>query len=119
MANAQMTITNERNGQTLATTAEEARGLWGSFMGLMFKARIPDQYGLVFRPAKGIHTCFMRFPIDLIYFDKQERVTKVKPAVKPWRFDFTMAAGVIEMNPGSADAADLKPGDQLFFHTST
>ena len=115
MADAPATITNERNGMTLATSAEDAKGMWGSFKGLMMKAEIPDQYGLVFRPAMGIHTCFMRFPIDLIYFDKQNRVTKVKPAVKPWRVDLTMAAGVIEMNPGSAAAADLQPGDQLTF----
>ncbi len=115
MADGQASITNTRNGKTLATSAEDAKGMWGSFKGLMMKSSIPERYGLVFRPAMGIHTCFMRFPIDLIYFDKENRVTKVKPAVKPWRVDLTMAAGVIEMNPGSAAAADLQPGDTLLF----
>jgi uncharacterized membrane protein (UPF0127 family) len=119
MADTPTTILNTRNGKTLATSAQDAKGMWGSFKGLMMKSAIPDQYGLIFRPARGIHTCFMRFPIDLIYFDKQNRVTKIKPALKPWRMDLTFAAGVIEMNPGSAAVAELQPGDQLDFQTLT
>lgn len=108
-------VRNERTGHVIGDRVEDAAGLWGSFKGLMFRKSIPDGYGLVFRPARGIHTNFMRFPIDLIYFDKENRVSKVRPAMKPWRWDFTNAAGVIEMNPGSAQAADLRPGDQLVF----
>jgi uncharacterized protein len=108
-------VRNERNGQIVGDDIEEAGGIWGSFKGLMGRKSIPDGYGLVFRPARGIHTNFMRFPIDLIYFDKDNRVTKVRPAMKPWRWDFTSAAAVIEMNPGSAAKADLRAGDQLRF----
>ncbi|HQY31475.1 MAG TPA: DUF192 domain-containing protein [Thermomicrobiales bacterium] len=118
MARTQQVIVNTTNGTRLAEPAEDAVGLWGSFKGLMLKPEIPDRYGLVFRPAMGIHTCFMRFPIDLIYFDKENRVTKIKAAVKPWRVDLTSAAGVIEMNPGSAEAAGLRPGDVLDFQSA-
>lgn len=108
-------VRNERTGQIVGNQIEEAAGLWGSFKGLMFRKSIPDGYGMVFRPARGIHTNFMRFPIDLIYFDKQNRVSKVRSAMKPWRWDFTNAAGVIEMNPGSAETSGIEPGDQLRF----
>lgn len=108
-------IRNGRTGSSLADEAEDAKGAWRSFMGLMFKPSIPDGYGLVFRPARGIHTNFMRFPIDLIYFDRDNRVVKVREAMRPWRWDFTNAAGVIEMNPGSAAKASLQPGDELRF----
>ena len=111
----QAIVRNERTGQVIGDDIVEAKGLWGSFKGLMFRKAIPDGYGLVFRPARGIHTNFMRFPIDLIYFDKENRVTKVRPAMKPWRWDFTNAAAVIEMNPGMAARADVKPGDLLRF----
>jgi uncharacterized membrane protein (UPF0127 family) len=115
MARPQSSITNKRNGVVLASLAEDAKGPWQAFKGLMLKSSIPERYGLVFRPAQGIQTCFMRFPIDLIYFDKQNRVKTIHPAVKPWRFDLVRAAGVIEMNPGSAAAADLQIGDELEF----
>lgn len=110
-------VRNVRTGDILASTAEEASGPVQSLMGLMFKRSIPDGYGLVFRPARGIHTNFMRFPIDLIYFDRDGMVTKVRPAMPPWRWDFTSAAGVIEMNPESAARANVQVGDLLEFET--
>jgi uncharacterized membrane protein (UPF0127 family) len=57
----------------------------------------------------------MRFPIDLVYLDKDNRVTKVREAMRPWRFDLTAAAGVIELNAGTTRAADIRPGDLLRF----
>ena len=113
-----LVIRNGRTGYLVSEHAEEAKGAWRSFMGLMFKPGIPDGYGLVFRPARGIHTNFMRFPIDLIYFDRENRVVKVREGMRPWRWDFTSAAGVVEMNPGSAARADLRPGDPLEFETT-
>jgi uncharacterized protein len=110
-------IRNGRTGDVLASKADEAAGPIQSLLGLMFKRSIPDGYGLVFRPARGIHTNFMRFPIDLVFFDRQNLVVKVRPAMVPWRWDFTRAAGVIEMNPGSASRANLQPGDPLLFET--
>jgi hypothetical protein len=35
--------------------------------------------------------------------------------MKAWRWDFTNAAGVIEMLPDSAARADVRVGDQLRF----
>jgi uncharacterized membrane protein (UPF0127 family) len=70
---------------------------------------------MLFRPARGIHTQFMRFPIDLIFLDKTNNVVKVRPAMAPWRFDFTNADAVIEMNAGAAAANDVLPGDRLLF----
>lgn len=105
----------DRTGAVVLIDVHEATGPWGNFKGLMLKASIPQGYGLVFRPAKGIHTQFMRFPIDLVFFDTTNRVTKVRDAMPPWRFDFTKAAGVIEMNPGAARAAGVREGDTLRF----
>jgi uncharacterized membrane protein (UPF0127 family) len=108
----------ERTGRVALTEVRDAGGAWGSFKGLMFRTSIPAGFGLVFRPARGIHTQFMRFPIDLVFFDKTDRVTKVREAMPPWRFDFTNAAGVIEMNPGAAREADIRVGDLLRFESA-
>jgi uncharacterized protein len=108
-------VTNQRNGTVLGDRIGEAAGVWGNFKGLMFQKSLPDGGGLVFKPARGIHTNFMRFPIDLVFFDADQRVTRVRPRMVPWRLDFTNAAGVIEMPAGSAAAHDVRPGDQLIF----
>jgi uncharacterized membrane protein (UPF0127 family) len=108
-------VVNERTRRVVGTAVREPQGFWGSFVGLMGKRDLPAGHGLLFKPARGIHTHFMRFSIDLIFLDKANRVTKVREAMAPWRFDFTSAAGVIEMNAGTARTIDIRPGDQLRF----
>jgi uncharacterized membrane protein (UPF0127 family) len=108
----------QRNGAVLGDRIGEAAGVWGNFKGLMFQKSLPPGDGLVFRPARGIHTNFMRFPIDLVFFDADQRVTRVRPRMVPWRLDFTNAAGVIELPAGAAAAGDVRPDDQLIFEPS-
>ena len=115
MAKPAYRVTNERTGTVLGTSVRQAEGAWGNFRGLMLLKSLPEGHGLLFRPARGIHTHFMRFPIDLVFLDKEDRVSKIREAMPPWRFDFTSAAGVIEMNPGAARAAGTQPGDRLRF----
>jgi uncharacterized membrane protein (UPF0127 family) len=115
MAKLPQRVINERTGQVVATHVRQADGPWQAFMGLMFVKSLPAGHGMVFRPAQGIHTQFMRFPIDLVFLDKENRVTKVRESVPPWRIDFTFAAGCVELNPGHARTHDIQPGDQLRF----
>ena len=118
MAKPPQRVQIERTQQELAASVVEAAGLWGSFMGLMFKRGIPARTGMIFRPALGIHTFFMRFDLDLVYLDKTDAVTKVRAKMVPWRLDFTKAAACIELNGGEAVAAGLKVGDRLLFVSS-
>lgn len=108
-------VVNARTGQVVATHVEEAAGAWRAFRGLMLRKHLPPGHGMIFRPARGVHTQFMRFPIDLIFLDKDNRVVKIRPSMPPWRFDFTSAAAVIEMTGGSAEQAGIRPGDELRF----
>ena len=106
-------VTNSETNLVVASQVVEAKGAWASFKGLMFRNSLPLGHGMLFRPARGIHTNFMRFPIDLIYLDKENRVTKIREAMGPWRYDLSSAAGVIEMNAGAAHASGISTGDQL------
>ncbi len=108
-------VINERSGRVVATAVRQAEGAWGTFRGLMLKKLLTEGHGLLFRPARGIHTHFMRFPIDLVFLDEAGTVTKVREAMRPWRFDFTHAAGVIELNAGAVRVSDTQPGDRLRF----
>lgn len=110
-----MQVVDERSGNIVLDRVREARGPWESFKGLMLDASLPHGHGLLFRPARGIHTHFMRFPIDLIFLDEAGAVVRVREAMRPWRFDFTFAAAVIEANAGAARAAGIAVGDRLRF----
>jgi len=119
LAKSAQRVVIERTQQELAESVTAAAGLWGSFMGLMFKAGLPARTGMIFRPALGIHTFFMRFDIDLVYLDKTDTVTKIRAKIVPWRLDFTNAAACIELNGGDAASTDLQIGDRLLFQPTT
>jgi uncharacterized membrane protein (UPF0127 family) len=107
------TVVNARTGQVVLRELREAQGPWGKFVGLMFAPSLDAAHGLLFRPAKGMHTHFMRFPIDLIYLDDAGNVESIREAMVPWRFDFRSAAAVIEVNAGVARSGDIQVGDRL------
>jgi uncharacterized membrane protein (UPF0127 family) len=59
---------------------------------------------------------FMRFPIDVVFLDRDNVVVKVVHGIKPWRM--TMGGGgkyALELPAGTAAAAGLADGDQLEF----
>jgi uncharacterized membrane protein (UPF0127 family) len=107
------TVVNARTGHVFLDDLREARGPWGKFAGLMFVRSLDVAHGLLFRPAQGVHTHFMRFPIDLIYLDNASTVQAIRESMVPWRFDFRSAAAVIEINAGVARASDIRVGDRL------
>jgi uncharacterized membrane protein (UPF0127 family) len=110
-------VVNCRNGRVFVSHLREARGHWQHFAGLMLVPSLDHGEAVLFRPARGIHTHFMRFAIDLIYLDDAHRVHAIRESMPPWRFDLRTGAAVIEANAGAARAADLQIGDQLRIET--
>ena len=110
-----MRVVNRRNDRVFLTDMRVAKGPWRQFAGLMFAPSLGEAEGLMFRPARGIHTHFMRFAIDLVYLDGAQRVCAIRSGMPPWRFDFRRAEAVIEANAGAAAAADIRVGDELRF----
>jgi uncharacterized membrane protein (UPF0127 family) len=110
-------VVNCRNGRVFLSDLREAQGHWQKFAGLMFAPSLGHGEGVLFRPARGIHTHFMRFAIDLVYLDDAHRVRAIREAMPPWRLDLRTAEAVIEAGAGAAKAADVQIGDELRFET--
>lgn len=69
---------------------------------------------MLLRPAPAIHTCFMRFPIDAVFLDRELQVVGVSPELKPWRWArWTGARAVLELGAGEADRVGVQPGERL------
>ena len=73
------------NHATLIPELLVADTFWKRGMGLMGRPELKPGQGLLLRPCGSIHTCFMRFPIDVIFLDAINRVVKVHQNVPPWR----------------------------------
>lgn len=78
------------------------------FIGLMFKKHLDDASGLLIQKCSGIHTCFMRFNIDVIYLDKDYTVIFAE-TVTPWRIGKIVkhTKHVLELPQGKKEAYQI------------
>jgi len=108
---------NQTKGIELAAEVRRAKSLWARFWGLMGRRALPDGQALLLDPCSSVHTFFMRFPIDVIFLDKDLRIVKIIPAMKPWRAALggRGARSALELNGGLAQASGLDVGDTLAF----
>jgi hypothetical protein len=82
----------------------------------MFASGFPDGAALVIDPCSSIHMFGMRFPIDVLYVDRQHRVVRLQQGIKPWRIGplFTKGARyVVELPVGTIERTGTTVGDEL------
>jgi uncharacterized membrane protein (UPF0127 family) len=60
-----------------------AETFFSKFLGFMLKKNA--NYALLFENCRSIHTFFMRFNLDILFLDKENKVIKVVRNVKPFR----------------------------------
>jgi len=82
--------------------------------GLLGRASLPADEGLLIRPAPSIHTLFMRFPVDGVFLSREGEVLKVAANVGPWRTrSCRRAHSVLELAAGEANRRGITLGDRL------
>lgn len=109
-------ILNVTRRTELASNAEIADHGAARNKGLLGRSTLPSGSGLWIVPCESVHTFFMKFPIDLIYIDRQKRVKKVRNNVGPWRLSACLTAhSIIELPVGVIARSQTTPGDQLEF----
>jgi uncharacterized protein len=82
--------------------------------GLLGRAGLGSDEGLLIRPTSAIHTCFMRFPIDAVFLDRQLVVVGVKSELRPWRFASRRGAkAVLELAAGESRRRGIQAGERL------
>jgi uncharacterized protein len=82
--------------------------------GLLGRRSLDTDEGMLFRPGGSIHTCFMRFPIDVVLLDDAGTVVAVASELRPWRATWHRGArAAIELPAGSCRALGLGVGERL------
>jgi uncharacterized membrane protein (UPF0127 family) len=82
--------------------------------GLLGRTGLRPDEGLLLRPANSVHTAFMRFPIDLVFLDRELNVLDVRASVPPWRLAGRRGArAVLEMGAGEASRRGIAVSDKL------
>lgn len=71
--------------------------------------------GLWINPCRGVHTLGMRFPIDVVYLNRQKLVVHTEENLRPWRLApvFLKAETVIELPSKTVSETLTSVGDQI------
>lgn len=72
--------------EVLGYKAKVARKLFERIRGLIGTEDLAPDEGMLILKCNAIHTCFMSFPIDAIFLDKNDNVVKTVKNIRPWRF---------------------------------
>jgi uncharacterized membrane protein (UPF0127 family) len=111
-----LTVSNVTRSTVLATLAEVADSSATRSKGLLGRDGLSAGEGLWIVPCESVHTFGMRFPIDLVYIDRNRRVRKVRSSVRPWRMSACLTAhSILELPSGTVRETRTVPGDTLAF----
>ena len=110
-------IINMRTNEIILDDLQTADTFLTRFRGLMGVKAIAKNMGLRIAPCNSVHCFFMRFPIDVIFLDKQNQVIHIQKNMKPGSISpiIKKAKSVIEANADTLSTV-LELGDKLAFY---
>lgn len=110
-----MVIKNVTRKNILANKCEMAATFFSRFKGLQLRKDLPEGGGLLIAPCNSIHMFFMRFAIDAVFIDINNKIVYIEKGIKPWRVSKIVknARSVLELPSGTVSATGSEPGDLL------
>jgi uncharacterized protein len=101
----------------LAARITVADTFFSRLKGLLGASSLPRGEGLWIIPCKAVHTFGMRFPIDLLFLDREQRVVSLISCLVPNRITafYRSAVSVLELPAGSLDGLSPDIGEQVLF----
>jgi uncharacterized membrane protein (UPF0127 family) len=108
-------VDNLTRGSSVAERCRVAASLRDRTVGLLATPSLPAGEGLLIERTQSIHMFFMRYPIDVVFLDRQARVTRTVAGLRPWRVVWWArgARDCIELPVGALVASGTAVGDQL------
>jgi uncharacterized membrane protein (UPF0127 family) len=108
-------VLNLTRGGEVAIGVRCADRAWSRMVGLLDRRSLAEDEGLLLTPCTSIHTFFMRFPIDILYLDREHVVVKAVRALRPFRFSACLRGShsILELPAGAIEASGTQVGDRL------
>jgi uncharacterized membrane protein (UPF0127 family) len=84
-------------------------------VGLLARSGLNPGEALWIVPSRGVHTCWMRFTIDVLALNENGVVVDRVAELKPWRIRLPRrgTAGVLELPAGSIVATGTEIGHRI------
>lgn len=107
-------VINLTRGTVLGRRVRRAETPWARMVGLLGRSGLAEGEGLHLVPCSSVHMFFMRFPLDIVYVDRDLRVVKTVERLKPWRVSAARGAkSALELPVGTIARTRTARGDQL------
>lgn len=110
-----MPLVNLTKNTWLATRVKKADSFITRIVGLLRRKNLGPEEALWLVPSKGIHTLGMKFPIDVIFLDKNNKVISLNSSLAPYRITriHLKAHSIVELYDGMIKKSHTGVGDQL------
>jgi uncharacterized membrane protein (UPF0127 family) len=114
MAPASFARIRTTEGAVICERCEVPRSSFGRMRGLLGRSGLDPGSGMLIDSAPSVHMFFMRFPIDVVFLDRDWKVVRVRHGLRPWRIAGARGAvAALELPAGAAVACGVRGGDVL------
>jgi len=112
-----MRLINQTRNVVLADDIFIARTIFARIKGLLGRKVLLPNQAIILDPCNSVHTFFMRFPIDLLFVDKDYKIIQAIPGFHPNRVSsiYWKSSKVIELPAGKLNLTNTQIKDQLQF----
>ena len=101
-------------GEVVCERCEIPESSFGRARGLLGRDGLEPGEGMLIDRAGSVHMFFMRFPIDVVFLDRDKKVVGVRHGLRPWRVaGARRAVAALELPAGAAAATGIEAGDVL------
>ena len=110
IGNGTVKANNITAGKMVAGNVFVAAGIFARIKGLIGRKSLPQGDALLLDPCNGIHTFGMRFPIDVLFLDRNNVVVAIRKDLVPNRITplFLAAKSTLELPAGIVEATATK-----------
>jgi uncharacterized membrane protein (UPF0127 family) len=110
-----MRATNLKSGKELSDNVVVADSFFKRMKGLIGRKGLQNGEALWITPCYSIHTFCMKFPIDVVFLNKRNRVVALVKNIKPNRITrlYLKAISVLELPSGTIESTATKVEDQI------
>jgi uncharacterized membrane protein (UPF0127 family) len=110
-----MPVINITKKTWLATKVRKADNFLTRLVGLLKRRHLGPEEALWLMPSKGIHTIGMKFPIDVLFLDKNCVILAIVSGMMPYRISGVQlrAFSVLELPSGTIKKSQTEVGDKL------
>jgi len=101
-------------GTVVCERCEVPESSFGRARGLLGRDGLEAGEGMLIDRAGSVHMFFMRFPIDVVFLDRDLKVVGVRHGLRPWQVAAARrAVAALELPAGAAAEAGIEEGDVL------